>query len=230
METQPTARLKTLIDKTFDAEEFEMDLCFPFDLSPANLRGDILERKVWSLIHHFQSRGELDKLLDTILKARSSLAPEIESIRHELISQQQKTPLQVFKKKPVPIMITGVIILVLLAIAVVVFQSVFNNSSTNSSTPIPTSSSSGAFQLLIQDSVTGNPIKNVKVTLHIGGIAPLTDFTDDNGNSLLLIDSMFDGEPAQITIEADGYEQQELNINLQLDSSPLPIRLIPSSS
>lgn len=75
----------------------------------------------------------------------------------------------------------------------------------------------------IVDAITETPISGAKVSIESSGSPPVVAFTDSNGTSSFKI--TYDTRPAQIRVEAQGYQQANMLIND--DSAPLKIVLRP---
>ncbi len=70
-------------------------------------------------------------------------------------------------------------------------------------------------------------IQGAKVTIEVGGQAPIDDFTDSNGYTRILILTSHVGQPGRLIVEETGYQRWEQNIDLKPDLLPDIIELEP---
>jgi hypothetical protein len=92
---------------------------------------------------------------------------------------------------------------------------------------IPTPSTIN-YQILVSDTITGNPINNALVTIYTED-GPLYGRSDNNGFAPFFISSSLQGQPGLLVTTANGYESNTLSISLQPSSSPHPVQLQVSS-
>lgn len=76
---------------------------------------------------------------------------------------------------------------------------------------------------------TGNYVERARVTIEIGGKAPLDDVTDTHGLAIIRIPPSYAKQPGRLIVEASGYKKYEQNISLVLDALPDVIQLEPTS-
>src|SRR5262249_39723759 len=108
-----------------------------------------------------------------------------------------------------------------IAIAIIGLIGVIGAALINRGFPFPISTpSSGTFsyQVRVQSQNNTQNIAGAKVTLEVGGIAPLDEFTDSNGIAQLSIDVARAGKSGRLTVEATGYQQYVQNIDVKQDA------------
>ncbi len=83
------------------------------------------------------------------------------------------------------------------------------------------------YSVRVVDKATGQQIPRAKVTIEVGGIAPLDDITDSNGYTRFDIDSSRAGKSGRVIVEAPQYQKFMQNIDLVQDALPKMIQLEP---
>ncbi len=68
-------------------------------------------------------------------------------------------------------------------------------------------------------------IRGAKVTIEVGGKAPIDDYTDSNGYTRILIPASHSGQPGWLIVEETGYQRWEQSIDLKPDMLPDVIEL-----
>jgi len=88
----------------------------------------------------------------------------------------------------------------------------------------------GDFEYLVrvQARDTGDYVGGARVTVEIGGKAPLDDITDTQGLARIRIPSSYAKQPGKLVVEASGYRRYEQNINLVTDALPDVVQLEPA--
>jgi hypothetical protein len=83
------------------------------------------------------------------------------------------------------------------------------------STPtLPPTLAQFSYQVRVQVKDTGEYVPNAKVTVEVGGKAPLDDITDVNGIARIFVSTSHAGQPATLIVETDGYEKYRQHIDL----------------
>jgi hypothetical protein len=88
----------------------------------------------------------------------------------------------------------------------------------------------GGFEYLVrvQAGDTGDYVAGARVTVEIGGKAPLDDIADTQGVARIRIPSSYAEQPGKLIVEASGYRRYEQNINLVTDALPDVVQLEPA--
>ncbi len=94
-------------------------------------------------------------------------------------------------------------------------------------TACASSPSNFIYQVRVEDKATGRPISRAKVTIEVGGIAPLDDTTDTNGLATVNIDGSRAGQLGMVQVEATGFATYSQKINLDKNILPKTIQLEP---
>jgi hypothetical protein len=81
------------------------------------------------------------------------------------------------------------------------------------------------YQVRVQSQLSPEGIPDAKVTIDVGGIAPLDDFTDSNGLAVFDIDESRVGKSGRLMVDAPKYQSLSQNIDLLQDALPKIIRL-----
>lgn len=95
----------------------------------------------------------------------------------------------------------------------------------SSSAVLPASASTFRYQIRVQSQSSPEGISNAKVTIEVGGIAPLDDFTDSSGLAVFDIDTSRAGKSGRLMVEAPKYQSLNQDIDLVQDALPKIIRL-----
>jgi hypothetical protein len=98
----------------------------------------------------------------------------------------------------------------------------------SSATPMPTSGPSFDYQVRVQAKDTGEYVQGAKVTIEVGGKAPLDDITDSSGLARIFVPSSHVDHPGVLRVEATGYERYKQHIDLTKDTLPDIVRLEPA--
>ncbi len=80
-------------------------------------------------------------------------------------------------------------------------------------TPLPTLAQF-SYQVRVQVQDTGDYVPNARVTIEVGGKAPLDDITDVNGIARIFVSTSHAGQPATLIVETDGCEKYRQHIDL----------------
>jgi hypothetical protein len=85
------------------------------------------------------------------------------------------------------------------------------------------------YQIRIQDSITESNIKNAKVTIEAGQMAPLVSLSDNNGWARLYIKTRFIDQPGRVVVEATNYQTYRQEIDLHQETVPAVLLLTPTN-
>jgi hypothetical protein len=100
--------------------------------------------------------------------------------------------------------------------------------SKSASTPIPTpvlTQGPFSYQVQVQARDTGEFISDARVTVQVGGPAPLDGITDANGVARIFIGPLYEGQPGCLIVEAPGYQRYRQNIDLVKGTLPYVVQL-----
>jgi hypothetical protein len=84
------------------------------------------------------------------------------------------------------------------------------------------------YQVRVQAKDTGEYILNAKVTIEVGGQAPLDGITDSNGLARIFVGSSHAGKPGLLIVEATGYKRHTQNMDLTVGTLPDIVQLEPA--
>jgi len=119
--------------------------------------------------------------------------------------------------------IAGVVAAIIAIIALIISPD-FRGLFTAAATPQPTPDSF-SYQVRVEAKDSGKFISNAKVTIEVGGKAPLDGFTDSSGLAVIFIGASHAGQPGRLIVEADGYQRHTQNIDLTPGALPDVIQL-----
>ena len=117
------------------------------------------------------------------------------------------------------------IVVALIGLAGVVFATVWNNFPSPVEPP-QEEMPAAEFEYLVRvQSDSGENLPDARVTIEVGGRAPLDAYTDSNGIAVIFIDASYSGKPGFLIIERDGFHPFRQNIELVMNALPDLIRL-----
>ena len=121
------------------------------------------------------------------------------------------------------------IVVVLIGLAGVAFVAVWNNPSTPVE-PSEEEMQTAEFEYLVRiQNNKGENLPDARVTIEVGGRAPLDTYTDSNGVAVIFIDTSYAGKPGFLIVERDGFHPYRQNIELMMNALPDLIRLETTS-
>jgi tetratricopeptide (TPR) repeat protein len=89
------------------------------------------------------------------------------------------------------------------------------------------SSQSFAYAVTVEDKINRQGVFNAEITLLVPDKAPLNAVTDDNGFARLFVESDYVGEPGELRVTADGFQQRIYSIDLTEGNLPRTVQLEP---
>lgn len=92
----------------------------------------------------------------------------------------------------------------------------------------PITSSNLVYHLTVQDPTNGQPVQDAQILIEINGREYMTDLTDSNGLSIIVVSSDLSEQSAQLIVKADGYNIYTQKVTLIENGWPSFISLEPN--
>lgn len=210
-------QLHDKIQDYFNSSELR-SLCFSLGLDyDDDLPGATKSEKIISLITLCQRKDKLLDLIKLCKEQRPHVSWEYDfDADPPLSSSSTQNNTHRFEKIWLPLIIA------IIGLVGVVFTAVLNNLPLTIGSPTPTTFD---YQIRVEDQISGEAIKDAKVTIDVSGQAPKNEYTDSNGVARIFIDTLRAGEPGKLMVEMQGYITHVENITLTPDTLPVIVRL-----
>jgi len=220
-----TTKLREALNECYNEDELKT-LCADLGIDYDDLAGGTKQSKVRELIDYLRRREQVRDLIEAVSKQRPH------KNWHRLANpqlEQQVTPYSSFQKWLVisAIAISSMLIVILVALLTRELFAISTPQPTPTTLSLAVTSTpqrtamSFTYPVQIKAGDSGQPLPDVAVTIYVIGQAPLRGITDANGYARILIDSNMANQPARLEVQAQGYEQQTLNIDLHQDTLPV---------
>ncbi len=202
-------QLANLLARRFSMSELET-LVFSLDgVDFEDLKGETKETKAVALVAYMERRDRIDDLLEQIKVNRPELSGQVDEIGKSL-PRNGKVPIWA-------ILSGGVILLLLLAFI-------------GWRTGPETTPDKFAYQVKVQDAVSGAPVPQGVVTLATADDSvPDTQITDNNGVAVFQIPNSQAGSEAVLSVQKSGYRHFTQFITLESGQLPQIVLIEPDS-
>lgn len=212
MTTDSRNQLLEQINRYFNSTELH-SLCFSLGLDyDDELPGTTRSEKIIALITWCERQ---DRLLDLVGLCREQRPTINWNLDFEtgLSSSLPVTQMNAHRleKYWIPIIVA------IIGLAGVVFTAIYTNAS---KTP-----SVFDYQVRVIEESSGTPISGAKVTIEVGGQAPMNEFADSEGVARLFVDRLRAGKPGRIIVEMRDYSTYTENIDLVPEALPDIVQL-----
>lgn len=202
--------LTTVLQEKFTLDELR-DLCARFGIELENnphreRRNDVARY----MVRHFENRDQL-ALLEQVLREKRPLA-----FAAARAGADTPTSPPGPRSRLTPTMIVAIVLVVALVGVLAIWL-------------VNLGAAAGPFDytVRVRHAVIDEPVERARVTLEIGGAAPLNAFTDSTGFARLRVPEAYVNQPGRLIVEKDGYETQTLEIDIR--EGELPNQVLLSS-